>query len=138
MLIEETKNTVSTQSLKGRLGMTVCHQDNREVTRTVLMLLSLCVLANDSQSHQQRVEGFSAGEKDGGKEKQPQTGSQQRLPETQDTQRKPSTGMLMKRQVRRRAREMGESQGAEIGRSGSQKQGQESRRLSGAWVPGHL
>jgi hypothetical protein len=48
--IEETKTTVS------MLAMTVCHQDNREVTRNVLTLLSICALASDSQTHQQRVE----------------------------------------------------------------------------------
>lgn len=44
--------------------MTVCHQDNREVTRNVLMLLSICALACDNQNHQQRVEGFSVGERE--------------------------------------------------------------------------
>lgn len=53
--MEETKNAVSMQFLKGRLAMTVCHQDNREVTRNVLMLLSVGALAGDRQNHQQRV-----------------------------------------------------------------------------------
>lgn len=48
------------------------------------MLLSLCALAADNQSCQQRVGGFSVGE-----EKELQTGSEQRLPQTWDTQRKP-------------------------------------------------
>lgn len=80
--MKETKKTVCMQSPKSRQAMTVCHQNNREVTVTAVMLLNICVLAGNSQSCQPRAGGFSVGEKDGGKKKHPQTGNQQRLPET--------------------------------------------------------
>lgn len=84
------------QSLKSRQAMTVCHQNNREVTTNALMLLNIRALAGDSQSCQQRVGGFSVGGKGSGKEKLSQTGSQQRLSETRDAQGKPDIGMLVK------------------------------------------
>lgn len=94
--MEETKKAIYMQSLKSRQAMTVCHQNNREVTTNALMLLNIRALAGDSQSCQQRVGGFSVGGKGSSKEKLSQTGSQQRLSETRDTQRKPDIGMLVK------------------------------------------
>lgn len=94
--MEETKKAIYMQSLKSRQAMTVCHQNNREVTTNALMLLNIRALAGDNQSCQQRVGGFSVGGKDSGKEKQSQAGSQQRLSETRDTKRKPDVGMLVK------------------------------------------
>lgn len=76
--MEETKKAIYMQSLKSRQAMTVCHQNNREVTMNALMLLNIRALAGDNQSCQQRVGGFSVGGKDSGKEKQSQAGSQQR------------------------------------------------------------
>lgn len=93
--MEETKKTIYMQSLKSRQAVTVRHQNNREVTANVLMLLSVCALAADNPRCQQRVGGSSVAGKGGGKERQSQAGSQQRSPETRDTQRQPDMGVLM-------------------------------------------